>query len=69
MKRLAFFTATIVALGFGSCSTSYECDTDAILTDGNNNPIDTTTNTEEFCTADSEVVTAKEEDGADCRGQ
>lgn len=69
MKQLAFLLLISFSLGLSACSTCYECESDVVLTDGNNNPIDTTQNTEEFCTADASEVEAKEDEGADCRIQ
>lgn len=49
-----------------SCSTCYECEEDVVITDNSGNPIDTTSNSEELCTADREEITDREDDGAVC---
>lgn len=69
MLRLTITALLFTTLVFTSCSTCYECTQEVELTDGNGNPIDTTTNTEEFCTGDPDEVTAREDEGASCRVQ
>lgn len=71
MKNLILFTAIFASALFLStaCSTCYECDEEVVLTDNNGNPIDTTINTDEFCTSDKDDVTSRENDGAICRTQ
>jgi len=68
MKALVI-SSLVLAFTLASCSTCYECDTDVVLTDANQNPIDTTQTTDEFCTSDASEVTARENDGATCRVQ
>ncbi|MEX2596566.1 MAG: hypothetical protein WEC59_06500 [Salibacteraceae bacterium] len=69
MKNLIFPTVFLLAISTCACSTCYECENEVELTDGNGNVIETTTNTEEFCTADSEEVVQRENEGAVCRVQ
>ena len=71
MKKLMFFAliSSSTMLFSSACSTCYECEEDVVLTDNSGNPIDTTTNSDEFCTADKGEVTAREDDGAICRVQ
>lgn len=64
MKKLLFLPLAAVLLA--SCSTCYECSEEVVIYDGNT-PVDTTTNTEEFCTADQSEVTAREQNGAECQ--
>lgn len=62
------FTIAAFTLSLSSCSTCYECTEDVILYDDNTGqPIDTTTNTDDFCTADQAEVDDREAEGADCR--
>ena len=69
MKSRIFLLALVFGLSIQACSTCYECTNQVELIDGNGNVIDTTENTEEFCTADGAEVEAREGEGADCKVQ
>jgi hypothetical protein len=63
MKNLMILLAFCAALT--SCSTCYECTEDVVIYNGNT-PTDTTTTSDEFCTADQTEIDARESAGATC---
>lgn len=71
MKSVLFVLTLCASCAFlSSCSTCYECTEEVILYDDNTGqPIDTTYNTNDFCTADQSEVAAREDEGADCQTQ
>ncbi len=71
MKKLILPSLALVSILVfsASCSTCYECSESVVITDNNGNPIDTTTNNDEFCTSDKDEVTSREDDGAVCQVQ
>ncbi|GAB4378437.1 MAG: hypothetical protein Kow0075_08350 [Salibacteraceae bacterium] len=67
MKYLIVTAAISMTSVFCGCSTCYRCSEEVVLYDDNTGqPIDTTENVDEFCTADSDEVTSRENDGARC---
>lgn len=64
MKKAAIFL--MFPLCLSACSTCYEC-TEEIIQYSGNTPVDTATQSDEFCTADQGEVEAREQEGADCR--
>lgn len=68
MKQFLFTLALGLGLTLGGCSTCYECYQDIPLIDANTgDTISTTRDTDEFCTADFEEVTDREDEGASCQ--
>lgn len=66
MKPILFTVAIASAIILNSCSQCYECSYLTDITDGSGNVIDTTTVTEDICTADTEIITNREADGELC---
>ncbi len=71
MKKIAFLVLAVISIGFvfTSCSKCYECTTEheveVITTD--TSYVTTESSTEDYCTANSDEVSQKEEDeGATC---
>lgn len=66
MKKILFYAAVLAAcqFGFSSCSKCYDC---SYVTEiENNGVVEKDTVTDEFCTASSEEVKEKEDQGQTC---
>lgn len=67
MKKSLFVLAIFGSLVLASCSQCYECTSVSYITDGNGNVVDTTTTSNDICTASTEEITSREADGEVCR--
>lgn len=67
MKKIFFILSVLTSIVFVSCSQCYECSSTSYITDGNGVVVDTASTTNDICTANSDEITAREEDGETCR--
>lgn len=67
MKKIIFILSVFTSVVVASCSQCYECSSVSYITDVNGVVVDTASTTNDICTADSDEITAREEDGETCR--
>jgi hypothetical protein len=67
MKKLFFVLSVLTSVIAVSCSQCYECSSTSYITDGSGNVVDTTSTTNDICTANADEITDREADGEVCR--